>query len=521
MLQRGNHLVRDFLNLLALTLGEPADEVGDQEEAANQIRRAAPRVKVETVTADLSTGPGVSALLAHIGDRPIEVLINNAGFGSYGLFAEADPDRESDEVAVDVNAVITLARAFLPGMLARRRPKDAASRMSRTCSVWAPVWHYLCSNRAASSVQLAASSDVMVRTANFFGEYVMNQCSRHQRIGRLTKWIAAILAVSAVIGIAQPARAENAVTRWAEQSLQAVRAANVGTPNAGRLYAMVTVAMYDAVNGIDAARHRMGREHALVPVDGAPPAGSRIAAAAAAAHAVLVALVPSRQAALDAALAAELAEAQDGEVLAGEIWGRWVGEQVVTLRTTDGTDMPLTIPAGAAVGAHRAAFDARFRNMTPFGVRSIDRYHSGPPPELTSAAYARAFNDVKTLGQQDGDAERNAIAQFWVVEGGTAREPGTWIQALVAIVGQMRTDRSLSDTARIFARVGMAIADGVAASWDTKATFLRGGLAIREQIWMRIRIPKRTPPGCRATPRSALHRSGHRACPRSRAPRPR
>ena len=90
------------------------------EEAANQIRRAAPRVKVETVTADLSTGPGVSALLAHIGDRPIEVLINNAGFGSYGPFAEADPDRESDEVAVDVNAVITLARAFLPGMLARR-----------------------------------------------------------------------------------------------------------------------------------------------------------------------------------------------------------------------------------------------------------------------------------------------------------------------------------------------------------------------------------------------------------------
>ena len=90
------------------------------EEVANQIRRAAPRVKVETVTADLSTGPGVSALLAHIGDRPIEVLINNAGFGSYGLFAEADPDRESDEVAVDVNAVITLARAFLPGMLARR-----------------------------------------------------------------------------------------------------------------------------------------------------------------------------------------------------------------------------------------------------------------------------------------------------------------------------------------------------------------------------------------------------------------
>ena len=89
------------------------------DEAAHEIRRAAPRVKVETVAADLSTRSGVSALLDHVGDRPIEVLVNNAGFGSYGPFAEADAEREADEVAVDVSAVITLARAFLPGMLAR------------------------------------------------------------------------------------------------------------------------------------------------------------------------------------------------------------------------------------------------------------------------------------------------------------------------------------------------------------------------------------------------------------------
>ncbi|HKQ25767.1 MAG TPA: SDR family NAD(P)-dependent oxidoreductase [Burkholderiales bacterium] len=89
------------------------------DEAADQIRRAAPRVRIETVAADLSTRAGVVALLDHVGGRAIEVLVNNAGFGSYGRFAEADADREADEVAVDVNAVITLARAFLPGMLAR------------------------------------------------------------------------------------------------------------------------------------------------------------------------------------------------------------------------------------------------------------------------------------------------------------------------------------------------------------------------------------------------------------------
>ena len=88
-------------------------------EAADEIRRASPGVQIETVAADLSTPSGLSALIDRVGHRPIEVLVNNAGFGSYGPFVEADPDREADEVAVDVSAVVILARAFLPGMMAR------------------------------------------------------------------------------------------------------------------------------------------------------------------------------------------------------------------------------------------------------------------------------------------------------------------------------------------------------------------------------------------------------------------
>lgn len=90
------------------------------EQAAREIRIAAPQVRVETVIADLATRAGLATLVAHVGGRPVEVLVNNAGFGSYGPFAESDAGRESDEIAVDVSAMVTMARVFLPGMIARR-----------------------------------------------------------------------------------------------------------------------------------------------------------------------------------------------------------------------------------------------------------------------------------------------------------------------------------------------------------------------------------------------------------------
>src|SRR5262249_27122679 len=90
------------------------------DETAHQIRRAAPSVKIETVAADLSSRSGVSVLLDHVGGRPIEVLVNNAGFGSYGPFAEGDPDREADEGAVAAGTVITPPRGVLPGISAPR-----------------------------------------------------------------------------------------------------------------------------------------------------------------------------------------------------------------------------------------------------------------------------------------------------------------------------------------------------------------------------------------------------------------
>jgi short-subunit dehydrogenase len=83
--------------------------------------QASHRVTVTTVPADLSQAEQVSNVAARAEATQVDVLVNNAGFGTYGAFADLDPGREHAEVMVNAVAVADLARAVLPGMLARRR----------------------------------------------------------------------------------------------------------------------------------------------------------------------------------------------------------------------------------------------------------------------------------------------------------------------------------------------------------------------------------------------------------------
>jgi short-subunit dehydrogenase len=88
-----------------------------------RLKAVAERVggNVELVVGDLGTEAGVNALITHLDGRDIDVLVNNAGFGTYGPFAELDERREHELVAVNVDALMRLTRALLPGMLARGR----------------------------------------------------------------------------------------------------------------------------------------------------------------------------------------------------------------------------------------------------------------------------------------------------------------------------------------------------------------------------------------------------------------
>ncbi|OBH88475.1 SDR family oxidoreductase [Mycobacterium sp. E2989] len=88
-----------------------------------RLKAVAQRVEqpVELAVGDLGTPAGVDNLVARLDGREVDVLVNNAGFGTYGPFAEVDAERERELVAVNVDALVRLTHAVLPGMLARGR----------------------------------------------------------------------------------------------------------------------------------------------------------------------------------------------------------------------------------------------------------------------------------------------------------------------------------------------------------------------------------------------------------------
>lgn len=92
------------------------------EELAARLR-ARDDVEVEVLVADLTDGAGVAAVEERLADadRPVDLLVNNAGGGSRPPlpFAEQSVDGELGKIALNVAAPVRLTRAALPGMIAR------------------------------------------------------------------------------------------------------------------------------------------------------------------------------------------------------------------------------------------------------------------------------------------------------------------------------------------------------------------------------------------------------------------
>ena len=78
-------------------------------------------IDAHVIAADLGAEPeAVPTRVEELG-LEVDLLVNNAGFGTWGRFWELDPAREAEEVRVNCEAVVVLTRAFLPGMVERGR----------------------------------------------------------------------------------------------------------------------------------------------------------------------------------------------------------------------------------------------------------------------------------------------------------------------------------------------------------------------------------------------------------------
>jgi len=96
---------------------------GDRLHALSQSLRRAHGAEVEVLVADLGSEVGVAAVVdrLHGAEAPVDLLVNNAGFGLYGDFADQDPARVADLLDVNVRAVVALSRAALPRLIERQR----------------------------------------------------------------------------------------------------------------------------------------------------------------------------------------------------------------------------------------------------------------------------------------------------------------------------------------------------------------------------------------------------------------
>jgi uncharacterized protein len=77
--------------------------------------------EVEVIVADLADPEARATVVADLETRDIEILINNAGFATWGEFAEENPARIAELVSLNCLALTLLSRAVVPGMIARGR----------------------------------------------------------------------------------------------------------------------------------------------------------------------------------------------------------------------------------------------------------------------------------------------------------------------------------------------------------------------------------------------------------------
>jgi hypothetical protein len=234
----------------------------------------------------------------------------------------------------------------------------------------------------------------------------------------------------------------------------------------------VQAAIFDAVNAID-------RSFEPFLVDAKAPRSTPLdAAVAAAGWRTLSALYPAQKSTFDAALATSLARVKDGpQETRGVALGIAVADQILASRAGDHADTVVPFTPGTDPGDWQPtapdftpAWGPGWGHVTPFSMLNGHQFAPPPAPALTSDAYTKAFNEVKSLGEKNSTtrtADQTEIGIFWGYDRTGTGTPPVMYNQLVQVVAQQQHNSTVQN-ARLFALASIAMADAGIGAWDCK-----------------------------------------------------
>jgi PAP2 superfamily len=254
------------------------------------------------------------------------------------------------------------------------------------------------------------------------------------------------------------------VTDW---NVTALAASDGSAPlPSNRLMATTHAAMFDALNAVT----RSHTPYLIQPP--AQPDTSKEAAAATAAHAVLMWLYPNQKTLLDNALKTSLDKVSDNAAKEkGMALGKLVAEKYIAVRSTDGVDRKVSYTPLSGPGKWRPASPANptfaflvWSEVTPFVLKSPTELNAPGPLPLDSAQYAKEIDEVRRMGSRDSkerSGDQTAAAIFSLIRGSEI-----WNAAARAAASAQGT--SVMENARIFAIMNMAMVDASITGWAIK-----------------------------------------------------
>ena len=292
--------------------------------------------------------------------------------------------------------------------------------------------------------------------------------------------IIAVIYARPAAGAQPPAAADPAVIRdWDAIAVSTIagpppNGAGKANVEAFLWFPFVQAAVYNAVNGIT-GEYELYKWNAKAPKGASPQA-----AAAAAAHGVLMEYFGTNDfvnsetiaANLNAALATSLGQIPDGvRKQQGIRYGKRAAGRLVELREDDGRFAPIVFDMPLAAGVWRPTppafapfFDPWLGQVEPFVLDSPSQFRPGPPPAISSALYVEEFEEVRDYGVNVGSlrtAAQTETARFF--SDITIGPLHTGLRDLVT-----RRGLDISDSARLFAAVDLSMADAAIAVWDGK-----------------------------------------------------